>query len=315
VKPKVSVVLPVYNSEHTISKSIDSVLTQTYDNIELLIIDDGSTDNSREIINTYDDSRINLITHQYNRGGSAARNSGIYYSTGEYISFLDSDDSWDAEKTEKQITHLESLSEEWIASYCDSKFIPEQTNSQLRKYLRRIDDQIRNWHSENLNENNQSIPDEGGTELIKHILGLQFGTGGSSTVIVKTDIVKQIHGFDPKFQRHQDWEFLIRVLEQGKIAHLNECLVNKYTGGNADSETIATAKRLYFEKYDDYISEFDDEVDITRDHYFRLGLQHLRDQRRLKGMWHILNNLNGIDKEDGINIITALGESYAQNFY
>lgn len=332
--PKVSVILPTYNRCSTLSRSIDSVLNQTYDNTELLIIDDGSTDGSEKIVHGYDDNRIRLITHQYNRGGSAARNSGIYASSGKYLAFLDSDDSWDCKKIEKQVTQLESLSGEWIASYCDGKYISEQTGSRLYKYLThqvqpsmeqpssRLDKYLMDiyswvaeWASKEADEDEQSIPDEGGEEIIKYLLSLQFTFHGASTIMIQGDIAKEIHGFDPRFQRHQDWEFLIRVLEQGKIAHLSEPLVTKYTGGNADLETITAAKELYFEKYDHYISKFDDELNITRNHYFSLGLKYIASRRRIKGMWYIISNIEEIDRQDCVNIISAFGRSYAQMFH
>jgi teichuronic acid biosynthesis glycosyltransferase TuaG len=104
----VSIITPSYNSEEYISQTIESVLSQTYKNFELIIIDDGSLDNSLEIINKYvvKDERVKLIISKENGGAGIARNEGIKFSKGKFIAFLDSDDLWLPEKLEKQISFM-----------------------------------------------------------------------------------------------------------------------------------------------------------------------------------------------------------------
>lgn len=99
---KVTVIMPVYNREKELSKSIESVLSQTYKNFELIIIDDGSEDKSKDIIQSFQliDNRIKYY-YQTNQGVSAARNNGLDKSVGKYITFLDSDDTWDKNFLEK----------------------------------------------------------------------------------------------------------------------------------------------------------------------------------------------------------------------
>lgn len=106
-QPLVSVIMPVYNGSKTLQRAIDSVLNQTYKNLELVIIDDGSIDNSAEIIKAIDDQRIRFIQQQ-NQGAAASRNNGFKQSTGEFITFLDTDDLWLPQKME---TELQTLSD------------------------------------------------------------------------------------------------------------------------------------------------------------------------------------------------------------
>ncbi len=101
MNPKVSIVIPTYNRETIICKAIDSALSQTYKNLEIIIVDDGSTDNTKTVLEKYG-SRLNYF-YQENKGISGARNAGIKRSTGQYIAFLDSDDYWLPDKLEKQI--------------------------------------------------------------------------------------------------------------------------------------------------------------------------------------------------------------------
>jgi glycosyltransferase involved in cell wall biosynthesis len=103
----VSVIIPVYKAERYIATTLQSVLDQTYQNFELLIIDDGSPDRSIEICQQFIDRRIKIIC-QENRGVAAARNHGIRAAQGEYIAFLDADDIWLPTKIEKHIHHLEN---------------------------------------------------------------------------------------------------------------------------------------------------------------------------------------------------------------
>lgn len=106
-KVLVSVIIPIYNVEKYISSAIQSVLNQSYTYFELLIVDDGSPDNSVESCQQFTDSRIKLI-RQSNRGLAGARNTGIRHAQGEYIGFLDGDDLWQPNKLERHIEHLDS---------------------------------------------------------------------------------------------------------------------------------------------------------------------------------------------------------------
>ncbi|MEP1740838.1 MAG: glycosyltransferase [Kangiellaceae bacterium] len=120
---RVSVVMPVYNVEKYIKSAIQSVLDQTYQNLELIIVNDGSTDKSEEIYSQFTDSRIKIIKQQ-NRGLAGARNSGIRSSTGEYVAFLDSDDLWACDKLESHVQHLDNDDQIGV-SYSHSKLINE----------------------------------------------------------------------------------------------------------------------------------------------------------------------------------------------
>lgn len=105
-----SVIMPVYNSEKYVSDAIESVLSQTYSNLELIIIDDCSTDNTMNILSSYSkqDTRIKIIRSEKNSGCAASRNKGLRFCKGNYIAFIDSDDVWAKEKLEKQLRYMEN---------------------------------------------------------------------------------------------------------------------------------------------------------------------------------------------------------------
>jgi len=108
IVPKVSVAIPVYNRENYIAQAIDSILAQTFTNFELLVIDDGSADNSVAIVRSYSDPRIRLVCHEANGGVAVARNSAIVHARGEYLAFLDSDDWAYPQRLAKQVAFLDS---------------------------------------------------------------------------------------------------------------------------------------------------------------------------------------------------------------
>jgi len=124
---KVSVIIPVYNAEKYIAATVQSVLSQTYKNFEIIIVDDGTPDNSVKVCQQFNDSRIKII-HQRNRGLPGARNTGIRHAQGDYLAFLDADDIWLPEKLEKHVEHLNNSPTVGI-SFCYSAFINEQGNS------------------------------------------------------------------------------------------------------------------------------------------------------------------------------------------
>ena len=99
----VSVVIPTHNRAVQVARAIASVQCQTYPNLEIVVVDDCSTDNTRTVVEGYGDQRIRYVRHDQRRGASAARNTGIRLATGEFIAFLDDDDEWKPEKTMRQL--------------------------------------------------------------------------------------------------------------------------------------------------------------------------------------------------------------------
>ncbi|MBO6798550.1 glycosyltransferase family A protein [Maricaulis sp.] len=122
--PIVSVAMPVYNVERYVEAAVESVLAQTYENLELLIIDDGGSDNSIELCRAFIDPRVRIIS-QENRGLAGARNSGIRYARGEIIAFLDSDDLWHPQKLERHLEHLRERPDVGV-SFSGAKLIDER---------------------------------------------------------------------------------------------------------------------------------------------------------------------------------------------
>jgi len=237
--PLVSVILPAHNEADVIDRAIESVRTQTLEDFELIVVDDCSDDGTADIASSYDDPRMEVVRHSNNRGGGAARNTGIMNAEGRYLAFLDADDEWYERKLEVQHEHLSSMDDSHVGVYC----AVHDTNNQGP-----IASAVYEWVLDN-----STPPDEGGSELIPHVLSREFTLGGSSTLFIRADTVRQMGGFDSEFDRHQDIEFLIRLLKIGKLAYVDEELMIKYDTGTPSPDTIRDAKIEFFEKFQEEI--------------------------------------------------------------
>ena len=116
----ISIVMPTYNRAYIIDSSIKSVLAQTYSDFELIIVDDGSTDDTEKVIKSFNDKRIRYIKLEKNSGASHARNIGIENAKGEYITFHDSDDTMASTKLEEQYNYMKE--NDYDISFCEFEF-------------------------------------------------------------------------------------------------------------------------------------------------------------------------------------------------
>ena len=124
----VSIIMPAYNSARFIRESIGSVLAQTYTDWELLIVDDGSTDNTAEIIASFQDERIHMMRNELNLGAALSRNKALREAKGKYIAFLDADDLWLPEKLEKQLAFMQQNG--YAFTFTDYRIINEDGTPQ-----------------------------------------------------------------------------------------------------------------------------------------------------------------------------------------
>jgi len=136
--PLVSVVIASYNRASLIARAIASVLNQKYRNLEIVIVDDGSTDNTSQVALSFNDERIKIFSHEKNKGLAASRNTGIKNSNGEFVTFLDDDDEWLPEKIQRQLEVFQGLNIAiglvFINGYSEAEgrmFIPGQNGSEV----------------------------------------------------------------------------------------------------------------------------------------------------------------------------------------
>jgi glycosyltransferase involved in cell wall biosynthesis len=199
--PLVSVVIPNFNNSKYIGIAIASVLEQTYKNIEIIVIDDGSTDNSLDSIKSLE-GQIKVIAST-NNGAASARNLGINASNGSIIAFLDSDDIWDSKKIEKQVSIL--LTNELDLVYCSGREFGEIAGEYVAHRAR---------------FSGNCYPHFSRNPTVAII------TLGCSTAIVKREVITKSGLFDEKFKGPaEDWDFFRRVCRYGNVDFIDEELV------------------------------------------------------------------------------------------
>jgi glycosyltransferase involved in cell wall biosynthesis len=197
-RPMVSIIMPAYNASKTITDSINCVLAQTYEHWELLIINDGSTDNTWKVLTQFDERRIKVFT-QVNKGVAVARNTGLKHAQGEYIAFLDSDDLWLTTKLEKQILLFEGSSNRLGLIYTKYRSFYKDIS---RSFSMDIDAPI------------------GYLNPYHRLLIMDYVP--TLTVMIKASIVNDIGYFSEDLRGTEDWDYWIRIAKSYRIERLNE---------------------------------------------------------------------------------------------
>jgi glycosyltransferase involved in cell wall biosynthesis len=134
-EPSVSVIIPTYNRQHMVDRALGSVLNQTYRDVEVIVVDDCSSDDTEQVIARIDDTRIRYMRHEINRGAPAARNSGFAAARGMYVAFLDSDDEWLPEKLEKQLNLFHIAPDTVGVVYAGFSYVYEKTGEIISEII------------------------------------------------------------------------------------------------------------------------------------------------------------------------------------
>lgn len=219
--PKISVVIPCFNGAEFLSRSINCVLSQTFQDWELIFIDDGSTDNSLDIARTYNDQRIKII-HQDNNGVSYARNEGLKIAQGKYVAFLDSDDEWNNGFMEKMLSALES-NPDAVLAYCG-------------------------WKNVGLagKRSNPFIPPSYETSDKISILFTSC-RWPIHAALVRMEAVQVGGCFDNRYKNAEDYALWLRIAINGKIMLVPEVLASYHfhEGGQASNNKASAALQFW----------------------------------------------------------------------
>ena len=200
--PKVSVVIPTYNRADILPRTIQSVLSQTLKDLELIVVDDGSTDRTVEVIHNVKDDRLRYIQLPQNCGGNYARNQGIQASRADFVAFLDSDDEWLPQKLEKQLA-LINQDPSISVVYCQY-YEHQETSGQLTP---------------------NPAPYEG--DVFQPLL--RGWCPALSTFLIKRTALQVINGFDESLPSFQDYDLFLRLAQAAnKFAAVQTSLVTKY---------------------------------------------------------------------------------------
>lgn len=242
----VSIIIPTYNRANIIEASIQSVLNQTYTKYELLIIDDGSDDNTETVINNIPDSRIRYIKMPENKGVAAARNEGIRQSKYDYIAFQDSDDYWKEEKLETQMAYMTTKPEAALL-YCPYECRKNDGNSII------------------VPDDNIPLSEKQGN-IYEYML--RRNTIGTPCVLLRKECLNKTGLFRENLSCLEDWELFLRISKYYEIAFQNEALVHVNLSSDGVSHNISG----YYEARCHMVAEHKDALlqygifsDVTKD--------------------------------------------------
>ena len=200
----ISVILPTHNRANLLAEAIESVLNQSYSNLELIVIDDASSDNTSSLVKSYSDNRIHYIKHNENKHASASRNTGISNAKGKYIAFLDDDDTWLPNKLEKQVYLLDKCPQSTGLIYCWMDYI-----NQNNEVTSTVNPTLRGY-------------------IFKDVLDKQR-IGGCPTLLIRKSVISQSGLFDETLLRGNDGDFIRRICLKYEVDLIPEVLVKVKT--------------------------------------------------------------------------------------
>ena len=236
MSPAISVILPVHNRADTLARAIESVLAQAFTDFELIVIDDGSSDSSRDIAKDFEDHRVCLIELGSNRGGNVARNEGLKTARAPLIAFLDSDDTYLPNKLERVVAEFERRP--GLELLVDSFIKVQPPGSRRERVTRR----------------NPVIRDQ---DVFREALFTRQLWKATPSISVRRDAAIRAGMFDESLRRLQDFDFLIRVAKVAQCASIDEVLWVKYWDERAISaqDSFIPANIELVKRHPEYLAE------------------------------------------------------------
>jgi len=253
--PVVSVVIPTYNRKLMLKRALDSVLNQTLKDIEVIIVDNASVDGTQEFVNSVQDPRISYIRHETNRGGPAARNTGIKSAKASLIALLDDDDEWFPTKLAKQVEMFKQVSADTGLIYTSAEIYDESQQKIL------------------------SVNPTGsrGQVYTRVLVGTILG---SATVLIKRECFDRVGVFDEHLSSCQDWDMWLRIAQYFEFDYVDEVLARINMHGEQISTDYAKLIPGRTRMVQKHAQEFKKYPGIYVIHLKRVGKLHC-----LNGTW------------------------------
>jgi len=201
-RPPISVVIPAHNAAATIARALESVRAQAYAPLEVIVVDDASTDGTADAVRARSDRAVRLIVHETNRGPAAARNTGIFAAEGDWIAFLDADDEWRPGKLDRQVAAL-GAQPGAVFAVCDGSFVRPDGSVSRHVYT--------------------GTPPVAGPEAWRTLLAYSFTA--SSCVVADRRVLVELGGFDPDLRVGEDQDMWIRLAMRGSVAVVMDRLI------------------------------------------------------------------------------------------
>jgi glycosyltransferase involved in cell wall biosynthesis len=264
-RPLVSVILPTFNRAYIIEQAVRSVLAQTFEDFEVLVVDDGSTDDTERVVMAMRDPRLRYLRHETNQGGAAARNTGIAAARGEYVAFLDSDAAWMQTKLERQLESARAAEPETVVVYTGGYLVKGQDKVYLPS--KRFSPREGNLHEILFWENFIDTP----------------------ALLVKRDGFTLAGTFDSRLKMCQDWDLCLRLSKHFRFILIDEPLYTSFIQENSISINVASAISALKILYDKYYDEINLDKRLSAHYCNLIGMSYCRNNEFNVGRKYIAN--------------------------
>lgn len=269
--PLVSVIIPTYKRSDSLDQAIQSVLTQSYPNVEVIVVDDNNPDSEWRIVtekrleNYKSNPRVHYIKHKCNKNGSAARNTGWRFSKAEFFCFLDDDDYFYKDKILIQVEFMNNNRDVDLC-WCDYK------------------------------KNGEIVFTDSNIDIVRNIF-LGDNTPQTSGWLLNRKCIEKIEGFDESYYRHQDYEFLLRLIKSGaKIKKIDSVLYERTVtdvDNNPSGRKMEQIKEKLFFDFSDLIDQCDKKYSGFRRElkvvtYISISKCYLKNEDKIEGLKLIL---------------------------
>lgn len=216
---RVSVVIPTYNRARLLQRALASVITQTHESLEIIVVDDGSTDHTRDVVMAVADPRLVYIRQPARSGASAARNTGLRAAQGQYVAFLDSDDEWFPTKVKRQLEVFNRSPSTTALVYTGAVYVHSHMGERVRtpRYRGRV---------------------------MRRLLRRNFVVGSTSASIVRRDVLNEIGGFDETLDALQDFDLWVRIARLYCFDFVAETLVRIHMHDGTDRISSHLKRKL-----------------------------------------------------------------------
>jgi glycosyltransferase involved in cell wall biosynthesis len=256
--PNVSVIIPTYNRAEVLGRAVKSVLNQGYGDFEIIVVDDGSTDNTWHVSGAFSKQQVKYVRHEKNMGPAAARNTGIGHASGKFIAFQDSDDEWFPQKLGRQVKVLETASDRVGAVYTGFWRIRDSS----RKYEPRK---------------------RGKLEGDIHMELLRGNFLGTPTILIKKECFNSSGLFDEKLFHLEDWEAWLRISTAYEFRVIDEGLVVSYEMADSASRNLSTLIEAHEYILGKHYERFRMHPDIHAEEQYWIGNLWCQKGNRVKG--------------------------------
>jgi len=248
--PVLSVVIPTHNRPERLRRAVQSVLSQDFEHTyEIIIVDDGVEKRARTVVEEFDSKIIRYVAHESNRGGGAARNTGITHARGIYVAFLDDDDEWLVGKLQKQ---YEILEQDHIIGFvvCPIRLVYEDSGRISEQRFEKLG--VQHCYEALLDHRVRTL---------------------TSSLMIRKDVLDAIGGFDEQFPSSQEWDMMIRISKTYTGYFMSDVCVEmnflrgEHIGGNLERRIQGRAMLVR-----KYYKELKKRPRVLARHYFQLGL-------------------------------------------